>query len=334
MTRRLQRFVWGLCFSLLMTGVQAMERISVAYPGPFNLSYLPLDLAPRIGADRAEGIELVVRHTAGGGLALQHLQRRNVDFAVAGVPAAMSARANGNDVVVIAAVNDLPLFMLMVRADLKGVVQRPRDLAGRVVGVNASALSAKTTSQQLAELLVQNDGLSPHRIRIVAAGQSWEEQSALIRSRYADAIVGDEPFVTRLVNRGEVFVLTSLANPADIARIPGAGFLHAALETRSDVLRNSPRRAEKMVAVLRRTLQWMARHSPEETVTALGIDDAEARAALIDALRRYPRAFSPDGAFSARQITETDRFYAVTEGRTRPLKLETMLDDRFVTRRP
>lgn len=315
--------------------VWGQERLTVAYPGPLNVSYLPLDLAPKIGADLAEGVQLVPRHTGGGGVALQHLQTRNVDFAVAGVPAAMSAKANGNDVVVIAAVDDLTLFMLMVRGELKGQVKRPRDLARRVVGVNASSLSSKTTSQQLAELILKNDGVASHQVRIVAAGQNWDEQSSMIRSRSADAILGDEPFASRLADAGEVFFLVNLANPDDTAKIPGAGFLHAALETRGDILRDAPHKAEKMVATIRRTLQWIASHTPEQIVDALEIVDAEARAALLKSLRRYPRLYSPDGKFSAHQLHETDRFFAATEGQAaRRVTLESMSDARWAGRKP
>lgn len=309
-------------------------RLTVAFPGPLNISYLPIDLAPRIGADKAEGVELVLRHTGGGGVALHQLQSRNVDFAVAGVPAAMSARANGNDVQVIAAVDDLTLFILMVRSDLKGQVKRVRDLAGRLVGVNTSSLSSKTTSQQLAELLLKNDGISPGHVRVIAAGQSWDEQSALILSKGADAILGDEPFASRLRDAGHVFFLVNLAQAADAEKIPGAGFLHAALETRSDVLRHAPKKAEKMIAVVRRTLAWMASHTPEEIVAALAIDDAAERSSLLQSLRQYKRLYSPDGKFSARQIRETDIFYASTEGNGRRVLLGDMVEDRWVGRKP
>ncbi len=309
-------------------------RLTVAFPGPRNISYLPLDLAPKIGADKAEGVELVMRHTGGGGVALHQLQSRNVDFAVAGVPAAMSARASGNDVQVIAAVDDLTLFILMVRSDLKGQVRRVRDLAGRLVGVNTSSLSSKTTSQQLAELLLKHDGISPSHVRLIAAGQSWEEQSALILSKSADAILGDEPFASRLRDAGQVFFLVNLANPADAERIPGAGFLHAAVETRSDVIRNAPQKAEKMVAVVRRTLAWMATHTPEEIVAALDIDDEAERRSLVQSLRQYERLYSRDGKFSDRQVRETDLFYASTEGKGRRILLGDMLQDRWAGRKP
>jgi NitT/TauT family transport system substrate-binding protein len=312
----------------------AQTRLTVAFPGPLNISYLPIDLAPKIGADKAEGVELVLRHTGGGGVALQQLQAREADFAVAGAPAAMSAKANGNDVVAIASVDDLTLFVLMVRSDLKRDVRRVRDLAGRVIGVNTSSLSSKTTSQQLAELLLKNDGISPGHVRIVPGGQSWDEQSALIRTKAADAILGDEPFASRLRDDGQVFFLVNLADAADAEKIPGAGFLHAAVETRSDVLRDSPKKAEKMVAVVRRTLAWMASHTPEEIVAALQIGEAPAREALLKSLRRYSRLYSPDGRLSARQIRETDIFYASSEGADKRVLLGDMIDARWAGRKP
>jgi NitT/TauT family transport system substrate-binding protein len=322
------------CCCCLALPLAAQERVSVAYPGPYNISYLPLDLAPRIGADAAEGITLVLRPTSGGGTALQQLQNRNVDFAVAGLPAAMSAKANGNDVVGIAAVADLAVFVLTVRSDLKGKVKRPRDLAGKVVGVTSSSLTVKTISHQLAELLLKQDGLSPSQVRVVAAGQSWEEQSAKLRSKSADAILGFEPFASRLVDAGLAFVLFNLGNPADAARVPGAGLLQATLFSRSDVLREAPHKAERMVAVLRRTLHWMANHTPEEIVAALGMSDPEARVWVLRLLRQYPRLYSHDGKFSERQLRETVTFYDASEGVSQPVALDGIVDARWAGHKP
>jgi NitT/TauT family transport system substrate-binding protein len=313
---------------------RAQERLSVSYPGPFNVSYLPLDVATKIGADKAEGVELVQRTTGGGGAALQQLLNRNVDFAVAGLPAAMSARAGGNDIKTIAAVGDLPVFVFSVRADLKDQVKRPRDLAGRVVGVTSSSLAVKTISQQLAELLLKNDGLMPDQVRIVPAGQSWEEQSAIMRIRSADALMGFEPFASRLREAGLAFFLFNLSDPADAARVPGAGLLQASLHVRGETLKTAPERAEKMFAVVRRTLQWMAGQTPERIVEVLEIPDAEARAALVETMRAYPRIYSPDGRFSAHQLAETARFYAATEGERRPVDIETIVDARWAGRKP
>ncbi len=89
------------------------------------------------------------------------------------------------------------------------------------------------------------------------------------------------------------------------------------------------------MAVIRRTLQWMATHSPEEIVAAMRIDDTDKKASLLRSLKRYPHQFSADGKISTRQIAETDRFFAVTaEATDKPVALETMIDARWAGRMP
>ncbi len=333
-------FLTALVFLLaLLTGLPAWAepmRIVVSVPGPRNISYLPIDLIPKLGMDKAEGVEVRLIHTGGGAVALNNLMTRNAVFAVAGVPAAMSLRANGGDVVVVAPVNDAPLFVLMVRSALKGEVKRIADLKGRVIGVNTSTKSSKTTSQQLAELLLRSGGVSPDTVRIVPAGQSWEEQSSLLLTGTADAVMGDEPFATRLKDEGAVFFLAHLAEAGTAERIPGANFLHAAVATRSDVIREQPEKVEKMVRIVVNTLRWMAHHSPEEVVGRLGVSDPEERDSLLRALKRYPRAYSRDGLFSARQLAETERFFRNTnkeDARAQALTLDDMVEARWAGRK-
>lgn len=315
---------------------QEAEKIVVSAPGPRNISYLPVDLIAKIGADKAEGASLQILHVGGGGVALNNLMTRNADFAVAGLPAAMSLRANGGDVVALAAVDDAPLFVLMVRAGLRGKVKRIADLKGRVLGVNTSTKASKTTSQQLMELLLQTEGVDLDAVRIVPAGQSWIEQSSLMVSETADAVMGDEPFASRLLADKKVFFLTNLADPAATKKIPGANFLHATLETRSDVIRNDPQRVRKMVAMLTRSLQWIATHSADEIVDMLGVTDADERHALLLSLKKYPHAFSKDGKLSTAQLRETEIFFHNTNqgnAAAQALRLESMVDDQWAGRR-
>lgn len=335
----MQRFFIALLLALatLPARTAELERITISVPGPRNISYLPIDLIAKLGADRAEGVELQLLHTGGGAVALNHLMTRNADFAVAGLPAAMSLRANGGDVVAIAAVNDAPLFVLMVRAGLRNEVKRIADLQGRVIGVNTSTRHSKTTSQQLAELLLTSDGVPLDAVRIVPAGQSWVEQSSLILSGAADAVMGDEPFASRLLRAGQVFFLVNLAEPASANKIAGANFLHAVVETRSDVISAEPHKVEKVVRMLRTTLRWMADHSAEQIVARLEVKDADERRALVDALQRYRRAYSRDGKFSTAQLQETQHFFQVTSGddpKAAALRIEQMVDDRWAGRTP
>lgn len=321
-------------FSAPALALPALERVVISVPGPRNISYLPIDLIPKIGADKEQGLSVQLLHTGGGGVALNNLVTRNVDYAVAGVPAAMSLKANGGDVVVIAAVNDAPLFVLMVRSALKGKVKRIADLRGRVIGVNTSSRNSKTTSQQLAELLLKSDGVAIDSVRIVPAGQSWEEQSSLLISGMADAVVGDEPFATRLLKDNQVFFLAHLAQPATVRNIAGTNFLHAALETRSDVIQGAPQQVEKVVSALRKTLQWMASHTSEQIVDMLDIADRTEKSALLDALRKYPRAYSADGQFSTRQLGSTDQFFqAGSDNPAQAPRIASMVNDQWAGHR-
>ncbi|MEN8261375.1 MAG: ABC transporter substrate-binding protein [Pseudomonadota bacterium] len=328
-----------LSFSLLVITMTAsaaeLQRIVVSAPGPRNISYLPVDLIPAIGADREEGVSLQILHTGGGAVAMNNMLTRNADFAVAGVPAAMSLKANGGDVVVVAPVDDAPLFVLMVRAGLKDKVTRIADLKGKVIGVNTSTKASKTTSQQLAELLLKSGGVPLNSVRIVPAGQSWVEQSSLMISGQADAVVGDEPFASRLLADNRVFFLAHLAQPETVKDIKGANFLHAALETRSDMIAKEPEKVAKMVRMVKKSLAWIAGHTPEQVADILGIKDTEERNALLVSLRKYPNSFSRDGKFSSAQLKETEVFFrsSLDEGSAgHLLSIEEMLDDRWAGR--
>ena len=331
-------WVTALVFSIMAPSLAPaadLQRIVVSAPGPRNISYLPVDLIPAIGADKEEGVALQILHTGGGGVALNNMATRNADFAVAGVPAAMSLKANGGDVVVIAPVDDAPLFVLMVRSGLKDTVKRIADLKGKVIGVNTSTRASKTTSEQLAELLLKSAGVPLNAVRIVPAGQSWVEQSSLMISGQADAVVGDEPFASRLLADGRVFFLAHLAQPETIGGIEGANFLHAALETRGDVIAKEPAKVEKMVRMIKKSLAWIAGHTPEQVADVLGVKEPEEREALLLSLRKYPRTFSRDGRFSTAQLKETDVFFhsSLEKGAAgQTLSIEQMLDDRWAGR--
>lgn len=321
------------CLVLLLLGSgvawgQPLEMV-VSVPGPRNLTYLPVDLIPLLGSDLAEGAKVRVRHFGGGGVALQELVSRNTDFAVAGLPAVMSLRANGGPVVTVAAVSGEPLFILMVRGELREVVKSPADLRGRVVGVNTSSLSSKTTSQQLAEMVLKHHGVPPDEVRLMAAGQSWEAQSTLMEGGQVDALMGDEPFASRLLDAGRVFFLTDLSRPEIAREIPGAGFLHAALVTREEVIAREPEKVATMVRIMQRTLAWLAQASPEAVVTRLGGMDETERHWLRHSLERYPRVYSPDGRFSRQQLAATLRFFQAGAEATSRVTLDTLVDDRW-----
>lgn len=310
-----------------------LMKTVISVVGPRNLSYLPIDLIPRIDADRAEGLELQLKHVEGGGLAIKEMVSRNSDFTVVGFPALMSLKAHGGDLVGVAAVSDVPQFVLIVRKSLENQIKRIADLKGRIVGVHTSAVNAKTVAQQLLELLLRSDGLDPKEARVISTGQEWSKRTAMLDSGQVDAIVSEEPFASALLAAGKVFFLVNLAEPETTRHIPGAQVLHAALATRPEVALNDPEKVRKVVNALRRSLRWIAEHSPEEIVDRLNITQPEERSHLLLCLKKYPRLFSRDGAFSRKQIGETNRFFHASTPDAASVRMEDLINDRWAGRK-
>ncbi len=328
------RLFWALALSCLVWPAWAagLVTITLATAGPGNLSHLPVDLMKKIGADRAEGVDLTVKYFGGGPLAFKDMLGRNVDFAVAGAPALAGLKVKGEPVVSIATVNRVPTFVLMVRADLKDRVKRIADLKGRVIGVNTSSVKSKSTSQQVAEFALRRSGVRLDQVNFPPAGQSLEDQMAALDSGAVDAIMGDEPFASRLKDTGKVYFLMDLHDLDACREAMGGLFLNAQLATRADVIAAQPDKAERMVRILRRTLRWIAGHSAEEIAAKLDVTDAGERAALIRTLQRHKAIYSPDGAFTREQIRTAERFFQennAADPKAAAFRFDALVDSRW-----
>jgi NitT/TauT family transport system substrate-binding protein len=334
MTRR-EVLILGASLAVAPLFAAELPHITVSVPGPRNISYLPIDLIQKLGFDKAAGFDIGYIHTGGGSVALDNLIRKNSDFAVAGQPAAMSARLGGAPISTIAPVDDAPLFILMVRSELKGKVKTVADLRGMTIGVNTSSLSSKTTSQQLLELILKSHGVSAGSVRMLPGGQSWKEQSSIINSKTVDAIMGDEPFASRLLEQKKVFFLANLSEKATTSKIEGSNFLHAAVHIRDESLTKDEAKIEKFVLALKKTLEWMATHSAEDAISKLEIKDEEERKSLIYCLKKYPNIYSKNGAFSAEQLRQTAKFFgeAVGTPEAKKFDLNKMIVDKYMGRK-
>jgi NitT/TauT family transport system substrate-binding protein len=330
--------VFLLVCTLTMTVSAKAEtlRISVSVPGPGAASYYPLELISKIGADKAEGAEVRVFFSTGGPSAINEMLNNNVDFAVVGLPAAMSVRLKDPRVVALASINDLPLYALLVRQGLKDKVKSIADLKGRTIGLHSNSTANKSTSQQVLELMFRRGGVPPGSYRIVGIGRRWESEALMLKSGAVDALIGDEPHATHMVSEKIAFPLVHLGNPETLRVYAGTGFLRGVLVGRTDKLDKDTAKAETMVRVIQRTLAWIATHSAEEFLDALDITIPDDRDQLIAVLKKYPRQYSKDGMFSKKQLRETEIFFidsqagnAVAEN----FRIESMIDDRWVGRR-
>lgn len=311
-------------------------RISISLPGPGAASYYPVELISRIGADKAEGAEVRIVFAPGGPSAVDEMLNNNVDFAVVGLPAAMSVRLKDSRVAALAAINDLPLYVLLVRQGLKGKVNTIADLKGKTIGLHSNSVNNKSTSQQVLELMFRRGGVPLGSYRIASVGRRWDSESLMLRTGAVDALIGDEPHASHMVAENIAFPLVHLGNPDTMRLFAGTGFLRGVLIGRTDKIEKDPGKAETMVRIVKRSLEWIATHSAEEFADKMGISDPDARQTLITVLKKYPRQYSKDGSFSKRQLRETEIFFIdsqVGDAAAESFRIDSMVIDRWAGRR-
>lgn len=152
-----------------------------------------------------------------------------------------------------------------------------------------------------------------------------------------DALMGDEPFATQLKDSGRVFFLLDFHDLEATRRALGGLFLNAQLATRRDVLEGQPEKVERMVRVLRRTLRWIAHHSPEQIAAMLAPEDAAARRTLATSLARHKAIYSPDGAFTQEQVRTAEAFFRANQpagSAGAGFEFHRMLEPRYAGLRP
>lgn len=331
MLKRLKSF-WMILACLPVMVSAAPMQLAISLPGPNAASYYPVELISKIGADKAEGAEVRVVFAPGGPAAIDDMMHNNVDFAVVGLPAAMSVRLKDKRVVALAAINDLPLYALLVRQGLKNEVKNIRDLKGRTIGLHSNSTANKSTSQQVLELMFRRGGVPQGSYRVIGIGRRWESESLMLKSGAVDAVIGDEPHATHMVTNKIAFPLVHLGDPAMARQYAGAGFLRGALIGRTDKLEKDTAKAETMIRIIKRTLAWIATHTPQEFASALEINDPDEREKLIAVLKKYPRQYSKDGAFSNKQLRETEIFFIDSQAgnaEAEHFRIDTMIDSRW-----
>jgi NitT/TauT family transport system substrate-binding protein len=327
----------GLVFFLIGSSqAAAVSDVVISVPGPAGQLSTPMELAVKLGADRAEGIAIRFKFVEGGGVALRDLATGNADFAILGMPAAMYQHLSDPRIVALAAIDDLPLYVVMVRNGLRGKVRRIEDLRGRPIGIFSNTLTTKVTSQQILELLLQRRGVKLDDVRLKPIGASWELRLAAMQTGLVDACMVDAVAAVRLEQANLAYPVFNTSIPADIQSTPGAGFLRGALIGRRDRADADPVKTQQIVRTLVRALDWMAKHTPEQIADMLGLKGEE-RAAFIAVTKQYKRQYSADGKFSAAQLRETEAFFRASNPdvpQAQRLAADAVVMDRWAGRKP
>jgi NitT/TauT family transport system substrate-binding protein len=203
--------------------------------------------------------------------------------------------------------------------------------------VHSNSLTNKTTGNLITQLVLSSHGIADGDARLVSVGQNWESQTAALLSANVEAVMTDEPMASRMESEKIAFPIFSMANPVDARSTPGAGFLRATLIGRKDLIQIDPSTAERSVKVIKRVLDWMAVHTPAQIADQLGLKAGVERTSFIAVSQKYPRQYSRDAKFSAKQLAETDTFFRSSESdnaAAQSFSVNSMVMDRWAGRKP
>ena len=314
--RRLLLSSAGLALPWLAQPVRAqsgLEPVTLSVVGPGHLLLLPIALAPRLGADAAEGLKFRINYVGGGPMAYRDMLIGNADFGAAGMPALAVQRLGGKPVVAVMPITQVPAYTLVVRQSLRGQIRSVADLAGKVIGVKGYVPGGRASSQVVTEYVLRRAGVDPGRVNFVAVNLSYENQHAALASGSVDALMSDEPFASRMVQAGVAHVLEDYHDLADTRRRFGGLFLNGVVAASEELVRQRPALVDKLVRTLRRALVWIDTHTAAEVVAQLPADGDVERAALLAVLRTRKNIYLRDGRFSDEQLDTVERFMRSTE---------------------
>ncbi|HEY6998783.1 MAG TPA: ABC transporter substrate-binding protein [Candidatus Binatia bacterium] len=176
----------GLASYGLALAAEPLRKVRMAIPS-IVIDFAPLWIAREKGIFRDERIDAEIAYIQGNVRGVQALVAGEVQFGIAGSAGAVSARAAGEDVVIVA--------VPMNRLDYTFVGRQPfktaADLTGKKVGIGAVGGSDELATRLALEKL----GVDPGRVTMLTVGGSGDRLAALRAGSVDAATVGGATFI-------------------------------------------------------------------------------------------------------------------------------------------
>jgi NitT/TauT family transport system substrate-binding protein len=309
-----------------------LTLIRINIPGPHLLPYLPIELIPLLGIDQALGAQLAIRYLPSGVQALENVVAGDAHFAGVGFSVMPSFVAKNKPVVALATLSSgTPPYAVLVRNDLAPRIRSIKDLKGRSIGIPLGSTTTKTYLQTLMELWLVSHGVKSSQVRWVPVNMNFDGMYGALASGSVDAVFCEEPLSGTLIRKKIGTQLASLSDPKNPARIVGRQHLRAVIASTPELVAAQPDRAEKMVRMLQRSMQWIRKTPPHEVVAKLGVQDAEQAHDIADAIKRLPNLYSPNARFDDQEIESTRQFLKASAAPVPPgFDIRSLIDDRWV----
>lgn len=321
--------VLGFLFSLglLYAGTGKAQVVRMADLG--ITSDAPFYIAMEKGYFKERGIEVKLEKFASAAAAMAPLSTGEVHVVGGGInPALFNAFARGFPVKVVAARSrDLPgntSDSLMVRADLKGQIQKFADLKGRKVAINAPG----SALVYMLGRMLESEGLSLKDVEVVYI--PWPDMGVAFTRKAIDAGTLVDPFVVEYEDKGYASLWK---RASDIIKDPW--WEVAVIFYNKDWADKNPQMAKDFMAAYIKGARLM--HA------AITLKEPKARAEYMDVLVKYTRVkdkalhermttgyIDPNGYVSKESLREQQDWYAKQGTVPKKVSIDEIVDEQYL----
>lgn len=282
--------------------------------------YLPATLAQQIGAYRDQQLDVSIQNFPGGAKSLEALLGGSVDVVCGFYDHTIQMAAEGRELISFVTMVRYAGYVMAVSPATSKKIRRIEDLKGAVVGVTAPGSS---THLFLNYLLVKH-GMSAGDVSSTLVGAGSTAVAAMDRGK-VDAAVMTEPAFSQLAKRHANLVVL-----ADVRYLEGVEKIFNTHDYPSAVfyvptgwVKQNPQTARRLAQAMKKTLEWMAQHTPEEIMEKMPATfRGDDRAVYLEALRHAMPTYSRDGLMTVEGAEAVKKVLSVSIEKVRLAKVD------------
>jgi len=313
----------SIALLVLLTGCARRQapEIRIAVGGAEQIVYLPTTLAQQLGFYEAEGVRVKLESFPGGAKSLQALLGGSADVVSGFYDHTLQMAAEGRRLKAFALMLHYPGMALVVAPQKSGAIRRIEDLKGASVGVTAPGSS----THMLINYLLVKHGLTPADISAIGIGGGAGAAAAVERGKVDAAIVTD-PVLTQILKRHpHLRILADARQASGVKEIFGTETYPASVfYSTTEWIERNPETAGKLARAMRKTLEWMQQHSPEQIAGKMpAAYRGEDAAVYVEALRNSMPMFSPDGIMSSEGAEAVKKVLSLSLEKVRKANVDT-----------
>ena len=286
------RFALALTTAALMAAPPSNPEVRVAVSSD-AITLLPVHLAQTLGFYQQEGLAVSLAEIKSANKTLDALHDGSANVAL-GTTVPIQTAAEGQSIQGFLVIYSRINTVLVVSPTANGKVHTVADLKGRRIGVS----NLGSGSQIFLNYLLSVNGLQPADVTAVAIGVGAPSLAAMEKGDVDAALVLGGAINLLLRAHPGLTIVADTRTAEGSARVFGsASYPGSLLVAEESWLKANPDTARRFVRAVKKAMQWMGEHSPEEVRANMRDDqrmtDADADLATI---RDFQHMLSPDGA--------------------------------------